>query len=155
MKSKVYIFSMLAAFAVAFGAKAQMTKETAAKTKFELKTVIVGGKKIEVEIADSPDKQMQGLMFRQHLDQDRGMLFIFDTEEPRSFWMKNTLIDLSIAYISKKKKIIDIQEMKATSVLEIDPPAYPSKAAAQYALEMPRNWFAKNKIKVGDTLQIK
>ncbi|MBC7742658.1 MAG: DUF192 domain-containing protein [Bdellovibrionaceae bacterium] len=93
-------------------------------------------------------------MFRKKLGSDEGMLFVFESEGIRTFWMKNTLIDLSIGYFDKSKKLIDIQEMKAmNSVLEKDLPTYPSKSPAMYALEMPTGWFKKNKIKEGAQLR--
>lgn len=122
------------------------------KVTFSTKKIQIGGKKITVEIAENPNQQERGLMFRTKLPQDAGMLFIFKKEETLRFWMKNTLINLSIAYINKDKKIIDIQEMKATNSLQLDIPNYPSLAPAMYALEMNANWFKKNKVKLGDKL---
>jgi uncharacterized membrane protein (UPF0127 family) len=69
-----------------------------------------------------------------------------------SFWMKNTRIPLSIAYIDANRAIIDIQDMVPASDIEKFPPSYPSKKPAQYALEMNLGWFVKNKIKVGDKI---
>jgi uncharacterized membrane protein (UPF0127 family) len=81
------------------------------------------------------------------------MLFIFENEQILSFWMKNTFIDLSIAYIDKNKKIVDIQEMKATNQMMVgDLPSYPSAKPAMYALEMNKGWFKKNKIEIGQAL---
>lgn len=112
-------------------------------------------KNLEVEIALTPTQQAYGLMNRTKMPANSGMLFVFDQERTLQFWMKNTLIDLDIAYINKEKKIIDIQTMKAvTSVLESNPPTYPSKLPAQYALEMNAGWFKKNKIKEGAVLKI-
>lgn len=112
-------------------------------------------KKITVEFAETMDQHERGLMFRKSLGHDQGMLFIFADEVVRSFWMKNTIIDLSIGYFNKDKKLIDIQEMKATSMLQKDLPSYPSRGPAQYALEMSSKWFEKNNIKVGATLKLK
>lgn len=117
-------------------------------TKSEMK---VGKKPIKVELAVTPPQHEHGLMFREKLDKDTGMLFVFDDESTLNFWMKNTIIDLSIAYIDKNYTIIDIQEMKATKVGDkSDIPVYPSAKPAKYALEMEKGWFKKNKIKVGD-----
>jgi uncharacterized protein len=110
-------------------------------------------KNLEVELAETPTQQAYGLMNRTKMPANAGMLFVFDQERILQFWMKNTLIDLDIAYIDKNKKIIDIQQMKAvTSILETNPPTYPSKLPAQYALEMNSGWFKKNKIKEGAQL---
>lgn len=110
-------------------------------------------KNLEVELAQNPTQQAYGLMNRTKMAANAGMLFVFDQERILQFWMKNTLIDLDIAYIDKNKKIVDIQQMKAvTSILETNPPTYPSKLPAQFALEMNLGWFKKNKIKEGAQL---
>lgn len=111
-------------------------------------------KTITVEFAKNEAQQQKGLMYRESLAPNEGMLFLFDFERTLAFWMKNTLIDLDIAYIDKNFKIIDIQQMKATSSLQVDIPSYPSKKPAQYALEMNKNWFQKHKFKVGDRIKI-
>jgi uncharacterized membrane protein (UPF0127 family) len=92
-------------------------------------------------------------MFRKSMPENDGMLFIFSQEDTRYFWMKNTYIDLSIGYFDKEKALIDIQEMKATSMMETRPPSYPSAKPAMYALEMNKGWFAKNKVKLGEKFQ--
>ncbi len=113
----------------------------------------IGSKKIKVELAATPDQHQRGLMYREKLGADSGMLFVFDMEDQLSFWMKNTYVDLAIAYIDKNKKIVDIQEMQATSKVQImEPKTYPSKKPAKYALEMNKGWFKKNNIKIGDKL---
>jgi hypothetical protein len=120
--------------------------------KFEKEKIQIGTKKITVEMAKSRAQHEYGLMFREKLATDSGMLFIFDEEIPLSFWMKNTYIDLSIAYIGKDKKIVDILEMKSTTSIQTDYPSYPSAKPAMYALEMNKGWFTKNHIKIGDLL---
>ena len=120
--------------------------------------VITQGKvqtKIQAEMAESEAQHEYGLMFRKELGPKEGMLFVFKDEMIRSFWMKNTIINLSIGYFNKDRKLVDIQEMKAvTSVLQTDIPTYLSQSPAQYALEMPEGWFKKNSIKVGAQLKI-
>ncbi len=114
------------------------------------------GKKIIVELAESENQHERGLMFRKSLSKNNGMLFVFSDEEVRNFWMKNTLIDLSIGYFNKDKKLIDVQEMKAiNSILQRDIPGYPSQGPAQYALEMPAKWFGENHIRIGAVFRLK
>lgn len=142
-----YVFSLIFIFNFSFTSKASDT------IKFAKKTIQVAHIKIQVEVADTNEKASQGLMFRKSMGDDEGMLFVFPSEEPRFFWMKNTFVDLSIAFINKEKKIIDIQDMKAVkSEMEMNPQSYPSKFPAQYALEMRLGWFKKHNIKVGDKL---
>jgi uncharacterized membrane protein (UPF0127 family) len=120
------------------------------KINFDKQKIKIGSKIVEVEIAKTPDQHQYGLMNRNSLPENNGMLFIFENEQTLSFWMKNTFIDLSIAYIDKNKQIVDIQEMKATNQMMVDDlPSYPSAKPALYALEMNRGWFKKNKIKIG------
>ena len=88
-------------------------------------------------------------MFREKLGADEGMIFNFQKEEPRFFWIKNTLVNLSIGFFDKNKKLIDIQEMQAVKTLVEQPQSYRSRGPAQYVLEMPRNWFQKKNIKKG------
>lgn len=130
------------------------------KVEFQKKQITLTSgrttKKLTAEIAESEDQHERGLMFRKSLAKDYGMLFIFKDEMIRNFWMKNTIIDLSIGYFNKEKKLIDVQEMKAvSSILQTDIPSYPSRGLAQYALEMPTQWFTLNKIKEGTILKIK
>jgi len=123
--------------------------------KFSKKKYKLSQKIILVEIADTPEKHAQGLMFREHLGENEGMLFIFESEEPRSFWMKNTFLDLSIGYFNKNQELIEIVEMKAVkSLIQKDLPQYPSNSPAQYALEMTSGWFQKNHIKLGQKLSL-
>lgn len=108
-----------------------------------------------VELADTPIRHARGLMHRSSLGPDEGMLFVFPDETVRSFWMKNTYVALDIAYFNRNREIIDIQQMQPENILLAgEPPSYPSKQPAQFALEMPQGWFAKNKISVGARLRI-
>jgi len=127
-------------------------ESTGAASGPELRTVTIdssGGEKVEVrvEIADDLPEQERGLMDRTALGKDRGMLFVYSDEEVRSFWMKNTLIPLSIAYIASDGRIVDLQDMKP---LDDDPPHYVSAEPAQYALEVNQGFFDEHGIKVGD-----
>ncbi len=104
---------------------------------------------VEVEIADDQAEQRRGLMERTELAENAGMLFVFDREEPRSFWMRNTLIPLSIAYIASDGRIVDIQNMQP-----LDETSHPSAAPAQYALEVNQGFFAERGIEVGNEVEI-
>jgi uncharacterized protein len=120
-----------------------------AQVQFSKKIIKLGSQTLTVEIADTPEKSAQGLMFRKELPDGTGMLFIFPNEQPRAFWMKNTFVALAIGFFNAKKELIDIQEMvPATSTMQIDFPTYESKGPAQYVLEVPKGWFAKHKIRL-------
>ena len=123
-----------------------------AATAPALRTVSIdasGGEEVEVrvEIADEPEEQARGLMGRTALGEDRGMLFAFGGEEVRSFWMKNTLIPLSIAYMDADGRIVDLQNMKP---LDDEPPHYVSAKPARYALEVNKGFFDERGVEVGD-----
>lgn len=129
------------------------------KVKFKKQKIELSYKKqkkiLNIDIAETEEQHAYGLMFREKLGKDEGMLFIFQNEERRDFWMKNTLVDLDIGYFNKNKTLIDIQQMKAvTSILQTDLPSYPSKGPAQYALEMSQGWFKKNKFPEGTTIKL-
>ena len=119
--------------------------------KFEKKKIKLAGKTIVVEVADNDLLRSHGLMFRKSLPAEEGMLFVFEAEQPLSFWMRNTLIPLSIGYFNKGKKLVDIHEMVPAIMMATEPVLYPSKEPGMYALEMNKGWFAKNKIKLGAT----
>lgn len=120
---------------------------------FKKSQIKLGLKKVTVEIADTDPKRSQGLMNRKLLAKNEGMLFVFPNSSYRSFWMKNTFIPLSIGYFDSQKKLVEIHEMEpVTSVMQVQIPRYDSQKPAQYALEMNRGWFKKNKIKLGTRL---
>ena len=112
-----------------------------------------GGEKVEVrvEVADDLAEQARGLMNRTTLGENRGMLFVYPQERELSFWMKNTLIPLSIAFIDSESRIKDIQDMKP---LDDEPPSYVSADPAQYALEVNRGFFEERGVKVGDRIEL-
>lgn len=100
---------------------------------------------VQVEIADEEAEQQRGLMERTALAEEAGMLFVFRGERPLSFWMKDTLIPLSIAYIDGDGGIVDIQDMQP-----LDESSHPSAAPAQYALEVNQGFFEARGVQVGD-----
>lgn len=108
--------------------------------------------KINVEIADDDVERTKGLMFRERLDENDGMLFIFDDEEYQTFWMKNTLIPLDIIFIDKNLKIVDIKS--AAPCKEEPCTLYKSQKPAKYVLEMNGNFSKRKGIDVDDDVKI-
>ena len=104
--------------------------------------------KINVEIADDNEKRTKGLMFRENLEENDGMLFIFDNEEEQTFWMKNTVIPLDMIFINKNFKIVDIQN--AVPCKEDPCVLYKSAKPIQYVLEVNGYFTTKNNVKIGD-----
>jgi len=104
---------------------------------------------VEVEIADNDAERQRGLMERTALAENAGMLFVFEREQPLSFWMKNTLIPLSVAYIDSTGRIVDIQDMEP-----LDETSHPSAEPGQYALEVNQGFFAERGVEVGNEMEI-
>ncbi|HPG62025.1 MAG TPA: DUF192 domain-containing protein [Casimicrobium sp.] len=103
--------------------------------------------KLKAEVAADNNSRMVGLMNRFSLKPDTGMIFVFAESQPLGFWMKNTFVPLSIAYIDSKGVILNILDMKPH-----DETAHPSAGPALYALEMKQGWFKERGIVAGDKL---
>ena len=115
--------------------------------------VELGGKRFGVEIADTSEKQALGLMFRDSMPADQGMLFIFPNEAPRAFWMKNTRIPLDIMYFDKDFKMVSISaDTPPCRVSRC--PSYPSTAPAKYVLELNAGTASELGVGVGDHLTV-
>jgi uncharacterized membrane protein (UPF0127 family) len=108
----------------------------------------INKKEVWVEVAKTPAERAKGLMGRKHLGQEEGMFFIFETEDYHAFWMKDTLIPLSIAFIDKSGRIVEIADMKPLSLDSHSPPK-----PILYTLEMKQGWFSTNGIKAGDKVR--
>jgi len=111
----------------------------------ELKTGIY---RIQAELADTPKAREVGLMNRTSMPTNSGMLFIFEQKAGHCFWMNNTKIPLSIAFIADDGKIVNIEEMQAETTNNHCP-----KAAVRYALEMNKQWFSERVIVPGAAIQ--
>jgi uncharacterized membrane protein (UPF0127 family) len=110
---------------------------------------------IDIEVARSNEQRQQGLMGRQSLDKAAGMLFVYsDTRPPSStFWMRNTLIPLDIAFIDGSGVIRAINTMEPCSSEVLRCPTYPAGASFKLALEMNKGFFTQNGFAVGDRLK--
>lgn len=117
---------------------------------FPKKKIMINKTVLDVEVAETAEQQSYGLMNRTKLLDGQGMMFVFSNSEIRSFWMKNTFIDLSIGYFDKNKVLFQVLDMKATTILQKDFPSYVSRGPAQFALEVPKGWFDKHGVKIGD-----
>ena len=100
----------------------------------EQSQVSLGGKTYEVEIADEHKERRQGLMFRESLAEDAGMLFVFDETKIYPFWMKNTLIPLYMIWISEDLEVVEVQ--RAVPCKQETCPQYVPKKMAKYVLEI-------------------
>ena len=105
----------------------------------------LGAKEIVAEQAITPDQIQTGMMFRKEMGEDEGMLFVFGRPTQTSFWMKNTLIPLTCAYIDSAGVILEIHDMKPLDQSGIQA----SSDQVQYVLEMKQGWFERNRIGPG------
>jgi uncharacterized membrane protein (UPF0127 family) len=116
-------------------------------------SVELGGRSFSVEIADTQEEQALGLMFRDSMPADEGMLFIFPNEAPRSFWMKNTRIPLDIMYFDKELKMVSISANTPPCRVSRCP-SYPSTGPAMYVLELNAGKALELGVGPGDQLVI-
>ncbi len=103
---------------------------------------------VYVDVAQTDAARQQGLMYRKSMPENEGMIFVYPEPDMLSFWMKNTEIPLSLAYIDETGKIFQFVDMKPH-----DETGHESTAPAQYVLEVNVGWFRKHGIKVGDTIE--
>jgi uncharacterized membrane protein (UPF0127 family) len=125
---------LVAALALAGSARAQLPEIA----------LTINGQQLTAEVAYTEESRTQGLMYRRILPENRGMLFVFPRAAPLSFWMMNTYIPLSIAYLDDRGVILNITDMKPLTTN-----THPSAGPARYALEMNQGWFARRGIKPG------
>jgi len=102
-------------------------------------------------VADTPEERNLGLMFRRSLPESRGMLFVFEKTNRQIFWMKDTPLPLSIAFLDEDGRVLGLADMEA-----LDQARYhASPPKTRYAVEANRGWFQRKGIRPGDTAQIK
>jgi uncharacterized membrane protein (UPF0127 family) len=136
---RLFVTSLLASTFIAASTAAPVVVELPATT------LTIGKHKIVAEVALTDEQRSTGLMYRFSLKPDHGMIFVFDSAQPQAFWMKNTFIPLSIAFIASDGRIVNITDMAPQ-----DERSHWSTGPAQYALEMRKGWFAERGIGPGD-----
>lgn len=104
--------------------------------------------KIIIEVADTPEETSQGLMHRSRMDEEQGMLFIFEEERMQAFYMKNTRISLDLLYVNSEKEIVTIRKY----AIPYDLTSIPSTEPAQYVVEVIGGYTDKYEIEVGDKI---
>ena len=142
---RIVLFLFLAAVCCSCAAEGE--------SRFETRELVLEGTgnsvRIKAEIAKTDEERSRGLMFREHLPDGEAMLFVFDRDEILSFWMKDTLIPLSIAFISSDGRILEIRDMEPGNLNPVR-----SSRSVRYALEVPQGWFDRVDIGVGDRIII-
>lgn len=112
--------------------------------KFPMVALTAGIHVIKAEVAATESNRRQGLMFREKMGPNEGMVFLFEEPGQVCMWMKNTLIPLSVAFIDTEGKIINVEDMQPHST-----ESHCAKRPARYALEMNQGWFKQKNIKPG------
>ena len=115
--------------------------------------VEVGGQRYSIEVSDDDAERARGLMFRDTMGSDQGMLFIHDAEEPQAYWMKNTKIPLDILYFDASRKLVAQQRDVPPCSLGDACPSYPSDAPARYVLELNAGEAARLGLKDGTEMK--
>lgn len=123
------------------------TPATSFETRF---SITFGGRETRLQIALTDLERTRGLMGRRALAPDEGMLFVFSSDEPRSFWMRNVPINISLGYLTADGRLDEIKALYAE-----DPSTIPSRSKRiRYVIELPEGWFEKNHISPGAQLDL-
>lgn len=112
------------------------------------------GQRVQVEIADDFETRARGLMFRDHLPDSHGMLFVYDREQPAAFWMKNTRIPLDILFFDQQRRLVAMRKRVPPCSLGDRCPSYPSGKPALYALEINAGQADAMGLAIGDALTL-
>ncbi len=120
------------------------TAQDAPQTQLPRVNLAAGMHRIDAQVASTPEQRAIGLMLRQEMPQHEGMLFVFDEPHVQCFWMKNTLLPLSAAFIADDGAIVNLVDMKPQTL-----DSHCSTRPVRYVLEMNQGWFAKKGIKAG------
>lgn len=111
-------------------------------------TLSAGIHQVEVQVAETPEQRATGLMFRADMPQSEGMLFVFEQASVQCFWMKNTLLPLTAAFVADDGGIVNLADMKPQTT-----DSHCSSKPVRFVLEMNKGWFAKKGIKAGSKLR--
>ena len=134
---------LIAAVALFAGGVAQSHASELPTVELKIK-----GHNVRAEVAATEASRATGLMNRFSLKPDGGMLFVFDNPQPLAFWMKNTYVPLSIAFIDAEGRIVNIEDMAPQTET-----SHFSRGLAEYALEMKKGWFENYGIGPGDRVE--
>jgi hypothetical protein len=116
------------------------------------RVILADGFVVSVEIAADPETRAQGLMYRDHIDPDKGMIFVFGRDDVFTFWMKNTRIPLDMIWIDANRRVAGIMENVPPCKVD-DCPTYGPGVVARYVLELGGGEAKKHNMKVGDVVQ--
>jgi uncharacterized membrane protein (UPF0127 family) len=120
---------------------------TACSPKLQRIVVTIGGERFELEVARTEEQKRQGLMNRKSLGPREGMIFVYESDQHLAFWMKNTSIPLTLAFLSKDGEILQIEELKPLSLKSVV-----SERAARYAVELPKGALEQLGVGIGERI---
>lgn len=125
------------------------TTLVAAQPQLDLPRVPItaGMYRIDAQVASTPQQRQTGLMFRENLPQQEGMLFVFEEPAVQCFWMKNTLVPLTAAFVADDGRIVNLADMQPQTT-----DSHCSEAPVRYVLEMNQGWFARKGLRKGTKL---
>jgi len=154
MKSKTMLFAAIlsaACLLFSFSCSRAASAQTIDRPNPQLRTVTIksGTVELKVEVARTELERNRGLMFRKSLKPGNGMLFDFDADQKVSFWMRNTTLPLSVAYIGSDGTMYQILDL-----VPLSEEPRPSTRSVRYALEVPQGWFSQVGLKEGDRFEI-
>lgn len=122
--------------------------QTEAQPRLETVGLSAGMHLIRAEVAATPEQQRLGLMFRRSMAANDGMLFVYEAAQPHCFWMRNTVLPLTIAFIDDEGRIVNLADMQPH-----DESPHCAAKPVRFALEMNQGWFAKRGLKAGSQLR--
>ena len=137
------VLTILAVTGITFGATASAQQNQ----KFRVVSLTAGMHLIKAEVAATHDERQLGLMFRQKMAPNEGMVFVFEAPASVCMWMKDTFLPLSVAFIDDGGKIVNIEDMTPQTS-----DSHCAKGQVRYALEMNQGWFKQKNIKPGNTI---
>jgi len=141
-----FLCFLIAAFLISLQDPATAAEPSTSANPASFKRIIVGKTPLRVEVAVTLEKQERGLMFRQSMPENEGMLFVYKEPQEMSFWMRNTFIPLDIAFVDADGIILNIHQAKPLD----DSIHYRSAGAAKYVIETNQGWFSRHGIRPGD-----
>jgi uncharacterized membrane protein (UPF0127 family) len=110
-------------------------------------TLSAGIHQMDIQVALTPEQHQIGLMYRSEMPQNEGMLFVFQAPSKQCFWMKNTILPLTAAFVADDGSIVNLEDMKAQTT-----DSHCSLKPVRYVLEMNQGWFSKKGLKAGSKL---
>ncbi len=148
MSMRTFLFTALIFLVSIFGFHSDAAWSREAEVSLPVMTLKAGNQTIRAEIAATDETRQKGLMFREKMAKNTGMLFVFPEIGYHAMWMRSTPPPLTVAFIDESPQIVSIHEMQPFTET-----THQAAGPARYALEMNSMWFSQNRIKAGDVIK--